>query len=266
MKNKRKINFLIIIVTIFILSILMFVITTRVQNINNQKKAELEKENLIFEYEIGERKENNVKIFIKVSDKVNGLERLNLPDGDAIIFKGTKEEKGIDYTVELEKEYKFVIISEKGDSIEKIIKIDEKTVPYTWKKTEYPVLSENKINNMEYSDKYGNIIKYKKDFSEGACTANDALPIEAWDDNTGTAVRTGTYYIKIADDMIGKTLVWTQNWSTNCTSIFTFCDKDKNELNDKWGSDVSGSRTIVDNAKYLKYYSNGHYLYEIFGK
>lgn len=264
MKNKRKINLLIIIVTIFILSILMFVITTRVQNINNQKKAELEKENLIFEYEIGERKENNVKIFIKVSDKVNGLERLNLPDGDAIIFKGTKEEKGIDYEVKMENEYKFVIISENGDSTEKIIKIDESM--FSWKKSRYPVLSENKINNMEYSDQYGNALQYKRDLDEGACTANDALPIEAWDDNTGTAVRTGTYYIKIADNMIGKTLVWTQYWTSGCTSIFTYCDKYKNELNDKWWSDVSGSRTIVDNAKYLKYFSNGHYLYEIFGK
>lgn len=179
MKNKRKINLLIIIVTIFILSILMFVITTRVQNINNQKKAELEKENLIFEYEIGERKENNVKIFIKVSDKVNGLERLNLPDGDAIIFKGTKEEKGIDYEVKMENEYKFVIISENGDSTEKIIKIDESMFTYSWKKSRYPVLSENKINNMEYSDQYGNSLQYKRDLDEGACTANDALLIEA---------------------------------------------------------------------------------------
>lgn len=66
--------------------------------------------------------------------------------------------------------------------------------------------------------------------------------------------------------MIGKTLVWTQYWTSGCTSIFTYCDKYKNELNYKWWSDVSGSRTIVYNAKYLKYYSNGHYLYEIFGK
>ncbi len=137
---------------------------------------------------------------------------------------------------------------------------------YAWRKAEYPVLSNNIINNMEYSDQYGNVVEYKKDLNEGACTASDALPIQAWDDNTSTAVRTGTFYIKIANDMIGKLLVWNQYWTSGCTSIFTFCDENKNSLGTKWGSDITGSKTIIDNTKYLQYYSNGHYLYEIYGK
>ena len=173
------------------------------------------------------------------------------------------------YELEPNTDYKFYfyIIDEEG-GILKSNEVNIKTTSniYSWKKTEYPILSNNIINNMVYSDQYGNVLQYKKDLNEGNCNASDALPIAAWDDNGSTAVRTGTYYIEIAEDMIGKTLVWNQKWATGCTSTFTFCDKDKNILGTKWYSDKTGSKTIIDNTKYLQYYSNGHYLYEIFGK
>ena len=48
---------------------------------------------------------------------------------------------------------------------------------------------------------------------------------------------------------------------------FTFCDSNKEGLEGGvWWTDYGGSRKIIDGTKYLKYYSTGHTLFEIWGQ
>ena len=66
---------------------------------------------LEFEYETEKIENGKVKILIKITDKVNGLKRVDYPEAskDSIIMENRKTPLGVDYYVELAKEYKFVI-------------------------------------------------------------------------------------------------------------------------------------------------------------
>ena len=97
----------------------------------NQKleisKTEFDISTLEFEYETEKIENGKVKILIKITDKVNGLKRVDYPEAskDSIIMENRKIPLGIDYYVELGKEYKFVITTGDGNKTEKIIKIDD---------------------------------------------------------------------------------------------------------------------------------------------
>lgn len=65
----------------------------------------------------------NIKILIKVSDNKTGIKRIKYPDGYVLECNG-KNEVAIDYTIQLEKEYKFLIESESGEKDEKKIYLD----------------------------------------------------------------------------------------------------------------------------------------------
>ena len=82
---------------------------------------------LEFEYETEKIENEKVKILIKITDKVNGLKRVDYPEAskDSIIMENRKTALGIDYYVELGKEYKFVITTGDGNKTEKTIKIDD---------------------------------------------------------------------------------------------------------------------------------------------
>ena len=82
---------------------------------------------LEFEYETEKIENGKVKILIKITDKVNGLKRVDYPEAskDSIIMEDRKIPLGIDYYVELGKEYKFVITTGDGNKTEKTIKIDD---------------------------------------------------------------------------------------------------------------------------------------------
>ena len=82
---------------------------------------------LEFEYETEKIENGKVKILIKITDKVNGLKRVDYPEAskDSIIMENRKIPLGIDYYVELGKEYKFVITTGDGNKTEKTIKIDD---------------------------------------------------------------------------------------------------------------------------------------------
>ena len=96
---------------------------------------------LEFEYETEKIENGKVKILIKITDKVNGLKRVDYPEAskDSIIMENRKIPLGIDYYVELGKEYKFVITTGDGNKTEKTIKIDD--YYYNVKKT----LAENAV-------------------------------------------------------------------------------------------------------------------------
>ena len=97
----------------------------------NQKleisKTEFDISTLEFEYETEKIENGKVKILIKITDKVNGLKRVDYPEAskDSIIMENRKIPLGIDYYVELGKEYKFVITTGDGNKTEKTIKIDD---------------------------------------------------------------------------------------------------------------------------------------------
>ena len=78
-----------------------------------------------FSYDILERIDNKVNILIHVRDKENGLTKIEFPDTDLIIANGTKEERGIDYKVEIGTEYKIKITSESGEEREETILITD---------------------------------------------------------------------------------------------------------------------------------------------
>ena len=61
--------------------------------------TEVENESGIdFSYEIVKRENGKVKILIKVQDRENGINKVEVP-GDAIILNGTREQKGIDQEI-----------------------------------------------------------------------------------------------------------------------------------------------------------------------
>ena len=97
----------------------------------NQKleisKTEFDISTLEFEYETEKIENGKVKILIKITDKVNGLKQVDYPgpNEEPLIMDNRKTPLGIDYYVELGKEYKFVITTGDGNKTEKTIKIDD---------------------------------------------------------------------------------------------------------------------------------------------
>ncbi len=95
------------------------------QNLNIEK-IEYNTSSLEFEYTTVSRVDNKVKINIVVTDRINGIKQIDYPEGNPLkVVDGKKEQISIDYDVELEKEYKFVITTGDGNKTEKIIKIDD---------------------------------------------------------------------------------------------------------------------------------------------
>lgn len=88
--------------------------------------------NIKFSYEISELNGNTVSILIHVQDEINGLKKVTLSD-DEILANGTKKEIGIDYQIELDKEYKIPITSENEEVTEETIFIDSSKI-YVWNK------------------------------------------------------------------------------------------------------------------------------------
>ena len=110
---------------------------------------------LEFEYETEKIENGKVKILIKITDKVNGLKRVDYPEAskDSIIMENRKIPLGIDYYVELGKEYKFVITTGDGNKTEKTIKIDDYYYNVTKTLAENAVI-DNKATKAAYNKTY----------------------------------------------------------------------------------------------------------------
>ena len=125
----------------------------------NQKleisKTEFDISTLEFEYETEKIENGKVKILIKITDKVNGLKRVDYPEAskDSIIMENRKIPLGIDYYVELGKEYKFVITTGDGNKTEKTIKIDDYYYNVTKTLAENAVI-DNKATKAAYNKTY----------------------------------------------------------------------------------------------------------------
>ena len=244
----------------------------KIEKIISSRQNELNNSNIIKKAEI-EAELNNIEI--KVNFKLETTQEMQ--DGVAVLilnnklyktydFKSIKENNItiIDLKPNTEYEIYVIIIDENGE----IVRTESKKCKtgnsvYSWKLLEYPLLTETGMKNAKCVDQYGNIKEYKKDLSMGNCTANDSLPMNAWDGNLETYVTTGTYYFEVSEDMIGKNFTWNQSAISFRTSGFWFLDSNKNEISEKFGWDVSGSRVVQENTKYIKYYTDGHQLWEI---
>ena len=110
---------------------------------------------LEFEYETEKIENGKVKILIKITDKVNGLKRVDYPEAskDSIIMENRKTPLGIDYYVELGKEYKFVITTGDGNKTEKTIKIDDYYYNVTKTLAENAVI-DNNVTKAAYNKTY----------------------------------------------------------------------------------------------------------------
>lgn len=125
----------------------------------NQKleisKTEFDISTLEFEYETEKIENGKVKILIKITDKVNGLKRVDYPEAskDSIIMENRKIPLGIDYYVELGKEYKFVITTGDGNKTEKTIKIADYYYNVTKTLAENAVI-DNNVTKAAYNKTY----------------------------------------------------------------------------------------------------------------
>ena len=124
------------------------------QNLNIEK-IEYNTSSLEFEYTTVSRVDNKVKINIVVTDRINGIKQIDYPDPSEspLIMDNRKEPVGIDYSVELGKEYKFVITSGDGKKTDKVIKIDN----YFYKVTKCfcnGVSIDNNVEKVSYNNPY----------------------------------------------------------------------------------------------------------------
>lgn len=127
-------------------------------------KSEYNLSSLEFEYETKGRNDENIEILIKVIDKVNGIKQIDYPDGkNKVISSNKKDYIGIDYEVELGKEYKFVITTGDDNRIEKTIKIDDYF--YNIEKTlGKNVIMNNNAIKTAYNKTYENIVSAEGDY------------------------------------------------------------------------------------------------------
>ena len=125
---------------------------------------------LEFEYEAKSRNENNIAILIKLRDNVNGIKRIDYPDGrNKLVSNNKKDYIAIDYTVELGKEYKFIITTGDDKKTEKTIKIDN--YYYSIKKTLGEVVSiDNKESKVAYNTEYNAKITVQKGYKINSIT------------------------------------------------------------------------------------------------
>lgn len=125
MKKDKKI----LIIAIFIIILILILITffSSKDIIISSIKEKIYKYNNQVEFECKPLKiENNeLKVSMKISSSIDTIKRVELPDEDALIINDNRKTIGLDYSMELGKEYKFKVISTSGEELEKIFRYDE---------------------------------------------------------------------------------------------------------------------------------------------
>ena len=118
-------------------------------------KTEYNASTLEFEYKTKKIENGKVQILIEITDKVNGINQVDYPDPSekSLIIQSRKDPVGIDYIVELGKEYKFVITTGDGNKTEKIIKIDYYYYNVTKTLAENAVI-DNNVTKAAYNKTY----------------------------------------------------------------------------------------------------------------
>ena len=216
------------------------------------------KSGIDFSYEIVKRENGKVKILIKVQDRENGINKVEVP-GDAIILNGTREQRGIDQEIEVGTEYTYKVISVSGKEREETILIEPEIIvgeAYIGTSTtetdstkSVPDNSQTKgttlyINFKATLEKFGTACTVK--LKDG--TDSDTLPYAITKNGTYTFVVTGTYgdgkiiakeiEVKVNKYQSAKNLVKYDagNWT----------EDEINELKAQKLYDINKERTIKD--------------------
>ena len=254
----------------------------------NQKleisKTEFDISTLEFEYETEKIENGKVKILIKITDKVNGLKRVDYPEAskDSIIMENRKIPLGIDYYVELGKEYKFVITTGDGNKTEKTIKIDDFYYNVTKTLAENAVI-DNNATKAAYNKTYEATVATEGNYAITGLTVTMGGQTVTTAGNNVVDVNTGKIKIEKVTGDINITVttkkleiqytvaVSTSSSSSNTSSLSTNSVDKGTTLYINIIATLEGNRCTAvlksDNTKTVPYVvnSNGKYTFKISG-
>ena len=239
---------------------------------------------LEFEYETEKIENGKVKILIKITDKVNGLKRVDYPEAskDSIIMENRKIPLGIDYYVELGKEYKFVITTGDGNKTEKTIKIDDYYYNVTKTLAENAVI-DNKATKAAYNKTYEATVSTEGNYAITGITVTMGGQAVTTSGNNVVDVNTGKIKIeKVTGDIDIKvttkkleiqytTAVSTSSSSSNTSSLSANSVDKGTPLYINIIATLEGNKCTAvlksDNTKTVPYQvsSNGKYTFKISG-
>ena len=239
---------------------------------------------LEFEYETEKIENGKVKILIKITDKVNGLKRVDYPEAskDSIIMENRKIPLGIDYYVELGKEYKFVITTGDGNKTEKTIKIDDYYYNVTKTLAENAVI-DNKATKAAYNKTYEATVSTEGNYAITGITVTMGGQAVTTSGNNVVDVNTGKIKIEKVTGDINIT-VTTKKLEIQYTTAVSTSSSSSNTSSEKANTIEKGTPlyiniiailegnkcTVVlksDNSKTVPYQvsSNGKYTFKISG-
>ena len=248
-------------------------------------KAEYNVSTLEFEYETEKMENGKVKILIKITDKVNGLKQIDYPgpNEDPLIMENRKTPLGIDYYVELGKEYKFVITTGDGNKTEKTIKIDDYYYNVTKDLGESAVIDNNKTK-VAYNKTYEATITTEGNYAVTGLTVTMGGQIVTTAGDNVVDITTGKIKIeKVTGDIDIKVTtkkleiqytaiaVSTSNSASNTSSLEANTQPKGTPLYINIIATLEGnSCTIVsktDNSKTVPYQvtTNGKYTFKVSG-
>ena len=239
---------------------------------------------LEFEYETEKIENGKVKILIKITDKVNGLKRVDYPEAskDSIIMENRKIPLGIDYYVELGKEYKFVITTGDGNKTEKTIKIDDYYYNVTKTLAENAVI-DNKATKAAYNKTYEATVSTEGNFAITGITITMGGQAVTTSGNNVVDINTGKIKIeKVTGDVDIK--VTTKELKIQCTVAVSRSNSPTATSSEKANTIEKGTPLYIniiatlegnkctavlksDNTKTVPYQvsSNGKYTFKISG-
>ena len=239
---------------------------------------------LEFEYETEKIENGKVKILIKITDKVNGLKRVDYPEAskDSIIMENRKIPLGIDYYVELGKEYKFVITTGDGNKTEKTIKIDDYYYNVTKTLAENAVI-DNNATKAAYNKTYEATVSTEGNYAITGITVTMGGQAVTTSGNNIVDINTGKIKIeKVTGDIDIK--VTTKKLEIQYTTAVSTSSSSSNTSSEKANTIEKGKPlyiniiatlegnkcTVVlksDNTKTVPYQvsSNGKYTFKISG-
>ena len=239
---------------------------------------------LEFEYETEKIENGKVKILIKITDKVNGLKRVDYPEAskDSIIMENRKIPLGIDYYVELGKEYKFVITTGDGNKTEKTIKIDDYYYNVTKTLAENAVI-DNNATKAAYNKTYEATVSTEGNYAITGITVTMGGQAVTTSGNNIVDINTGKIKIeKVTGDIDIK--VTTKKLEIQYTTAVSTSSSSSNTSSEKANTIEKGKPlyiniiatlegnkcTVVlksDNTKTVPYQvsSNGKYTFKVSG-
>ena len=240
---------------------------------------------LEFEYETEKIENGKVKILIKITDKINGLKQVDYPgpNEEPLIMENRKIPLGIDYYVELGKEYKFVITTGDGNKTEKIIKIDDYYYNVT-KTLAENVIIDNNSTKAAYNKTYEATVSTEENYVITGLTVTMGGQAVTTAGNNVVDINTGKIKIeKVTGDIDIK--VTTKELKIQCTAVAVSKSNSSTATSSEEANTIEKGKTLYiniiatlegnkctavlksDNTKTVPYAvnSNGKYTFKVSG-